>query len=328
MFDEIRLSQRFKIYNCFISASFRIDGIKKIAGFEEISFIGFEDLNDNLFRKNLAEYKEIIEDKINQKFTLTDFEVERIFNEIDRLVFTDFSNHDFRINSDVHYKIGLFRDGYCEDEIFINLIYADDLIGFNNILCDIFEFPIFELSPLDFIINEKNYDIKRNGIYSKYSFQPLDLKILYFELSSGINSTISWFIDFDSKVLRIKDKTIRVNDGTIEAVMTLIENYGVYNWYYPDYYEKISEKEEILRDGLHVIVKLIFDDDKMLDFNIAHGYPDTYPQLALKIIELFKIDLLKYENLCDIDLYKKYGDGKIMGVEKCPGKNSVMNCTG
>lgn len=27
-----------------------------------------------------------------------------------------------------------------------------------------------------------------------------------------------------------------------------------------------------------------------LDFNIAHGYPDTYPQLALRIIELFKLD--------------------------------------
>lgn len=80
-------------------------------------------------------------------------------------------------------------------------------------------------------------------------------------------------------MLRIKDTSIRLNDETIEKVMMLIENYGVYEWYFPDYYEKIAEKEEVLRDGFHVIVKLIFENDKKLDFNIAHGYADTYPQL-------------------------------------------------
>ena len=318
MFDEIRFSQRFNYDEGIVDTTFQIKLDEKEAKFTEYECPRHGDFDENNPKfKKIIEFKRKTLKKVNKTFKLSDDEIDLINNEIDRLRFTDFQSHGYRINPQIHYKIEFLKKGIIEDYININLEYKDELINFNNILESIFKFPIFDVSFLDTVITEHDYDIKRQGIYLKDTSNKLNLRCLHFGMTSGLfNFITGWSIDFDKKIFKFSGETYKLKNETIKTINNLIETYGVYNWFYPDYYEKIEEtgKAAVL-DGPSWKLTFDFDDDKKLIFRNSNSYPDTYPQLAFKIKEIFGLDLLKSDYPRDLDLYHYYGDSKIKNID-------------
>ena len=254
---------------------------------------------------------------VNKIFKLTDEEISLIINEIDKLRFTDFKSHGYRVNSHIRYEIEFLKNGTIDNYINIDLKYKEELTHFNNILISIFKFPIFDLSFLDNVITEHDYDIKRQGIYLKNTSNKLNIKHLNFSMTSGMfNFIIGWSIDFDKKIFKYLGETYKLNNKTIKTINNLIETYGVYNWFYPEYYEKIEETgSDAVLDGPSWKLTFDFCDDKKLIFRNSNSYPDTYPQLAFRIKEIFGWDLLKNDYPHDLDLYHYYGDSKIKNID-------------
>lgn len=318
MFDEIRFSQRFYYESRIIDSTFQIKLDK-----HEAKFTKYEYPRNGEFEKNNPKFKKAIEfkqktsKKVNKTFKLTDDEISLIKSEIDKMRSTDFQKHGYRINHQVSYKIELLKSGYLEEYININLKYKDELIAFNNFLKGIFNFPIFDTSFLDTVVTEHDYDIKRHGVYLKNTTNKLNLKHLDFDITSGLfNFIIGWSIDFDKRIFKFSGQSYKLNNKTIKTINNLIETYGVYNWFYPEYYEKIEDIGECGFDTPRWKLTLTFDDDKKLILNENDGYPDTYPQLAFRIKEIFGWDLLKSDYPENLDLYHYYGDSKIKNINK------------
>ena len=319
MFDEIRFSQWFNYDRGIVDTTFQIKLDEKEAKFTkyECPRNGDFDKNNPKFKKTIK-FKQKTLKKVNKTFKLTDGEISLIKSEIDKMRFTDFQRHGYRINPHVRYKIKLLKDGIIEEIIKINLKYKEELIAFNEFLKSIFNFPIFDVSFLDTVITEHDYDIKRQGIYLKNTSTKLNLNHLHFSMTSGLfNFITGWSIDFDKKTFKYKGKTYKLKNKTIQTITNLIETYGVYNWFYPKYYEKTKEtgKDAIL-DGPSWELTFNFDDDKKLIIEDGNCYPDTYPQLAFRIKEIFGWDLLKSDRPSDLDLYHHYGDSKIKNIDK------------
>lgn len=313
MFDEIRFSQRFYYEGEIINSTFQIKLDKHEAKFTkyEYPYNGELDKNNPKFKKAI-EFKQKTSNKVNKTFRLTDNEISLIKSEIDKMRCTDFQKHGYKINHQVSYGIEFLKSGYIEEHININLKYKDELIALNNFLISIFNFPIFDTSFLDTVVTEHDYDIKRHGIYLKNTTNKLNLKHLDFDITSGMfNFIIGWSIDFDKRIFKFSGETCKLNNKTIKTIYSLIETYGVYNWFYPEYYEKIEDRDELALDGPRWELTFDFEDDKKLIIADSGGYPDTYPQLAFKIKEIFGLDLLESDLPSDLDLYHHYGDNKI-----------------
>lgn len=318
MFDEIRFSQWFDYEGGLVDTTFQIKLDENEAKFlkYECPRNGDFDENNPKFIKTI-EFKRKTMKKVNKTFKLSDDEITLIKNEIDKLRFTDFQSHGYRINRHIHYEIRFLKNGIFEGNININLKYKDELIAFNKFLKSIFKFPIYDVSFLDTVVTEYDYDIKRQGIYLKNTPNRLNLKKLNFNITSGLfNFIIGWSIDFDKKTFKYLGEIYKLNNKTIKTINNLMETYGVYNWFYPEYYEKMEEKDECALDGPHWELTFDFDGDKKLIIEDGGGYPDTYPQLAFKIKEIFGLDLLKSDYPSDLDLYHHYGDSKIIDESK------------
>lgn len=319
MFDEIRFSQRFYYENKTFNSSFQIN-----LDSNEAQFIKYDYPYGDKFKKNNPKFKNALEfkrktlKKVNKTFKLADEDIALIKNEIDKLKFTDFQSHGYRINPNIHYQIEFFKNGSIKEYININLKYNDELINFNNILKSIFNFPIFDVSFLDTVITEHDYDIKRQGIYLKNTSNRLNLKKLNFSMTSGLfNFITGWSIDFDKKTFEYSGEIYKLKNKTIKTIINLIEIYGVYNWFYPEYCEKTEKTgEDAVLDGPDWKLTFDLDDDKKLIIRDGNCYPDTYPQLAFKIKEIFDLDLLKCDYPQDLDLYHHYGDSKIKNIDK------------
>lgn len=306
MYEKIELSQRFDIDDYLFESTFEIDVIKKQAVFKKVEFInmGESDYNSDFLQK--------AKNMLNKPIKLYTRQIDLIFDEIKKLRIAEFSLHDFRINSNIKYGITLFEGGYISNWININLQYQKELVEFSNFLKNIFGFQVFDLTFLERTVTLSEYNIKRSGIYSKDTHKKLRLKRIDFDLSSSIaiNSENRWILDFDKKILKTVKGSYNLDDTTISIVNGLIEDFGVYNWHYRGYYRKIDNNEELLRDGPGLKIRLTFESGRQLSFHIR-GYPDTYPQLAFKVKELFGLDLLRCDYPIDLDLYYKYGDKKI-----------------
>ena len=319
MFDEIRFSQWFNYDEGIVDTTFQIKLDEKEAKFTkyECPRNGDFDKNDPKFKKNI-EFKRKTLKKVNKTFKLSDDEINLIKNETDGLRCTDFQKHGYRVNPHVKYSIEFLKNGILEEYININLKYKEELIAFNEFLKSIFNFPIYDVSFLDTVVTEHDYDIKRQGIYLKNTSNRLNLKHLNFNMTSGLfNFITGWSINFDKKTFKYKGETYKLTNKTIKTITNLIETYGVYNWFYPEYYEKTEEtgKDAVL-DGPSWKLTFDFDDDKKLIIRDGNCYPDTYPQLAFRIKEIFGLDLLKCDYPRDLDLYHHYGDSKIKNIDK------------
>lgn len=316
MFDEIRFSQSFHYENKLIRSSFQIKLETHEAKFikYEYPYGGEFDKNNQKFKKAI-EFKQKTLKKVNKTFKISDDEILLIINEIDKLRFTDFQSHGYRINRHVRYEIELLKNGRLQEYIHINLKYKEELIAFNEFLKSIFKFPIYDVSFLDTVVTEHDYDIKRQGIYLKNTSDKLNLKYIDLDITSGLfNFIIGWQIDFDKKIFKYSGEIYKLNNKAIKTIKNLIETYGVYNWFYPEYYEKIEEDNEIGLDTPNLEIIFTFDNDNKLI--ISESYPDTYPQLAFRIKEIFGLDLLKSDLPTNLDLYHYYGDSKIKNIDK------------
>lgn len=317
MFDEIRFSQWFNYEEGIVDTTFQIKLDEN-----EAKFTKYECPRNGDFDKNNPKFKKIIEfkrqtlNKTNNTFQVSEDENELIKNEIEKLKSADSHSHGYHINPNISYEIELLKNGRIED--YIGLDSKEKLIDFNNFLKSIFKFPIFEASFLDTIVTDYDYDIKRQGIYLKNTTHKLNLKHLNFKMTSGLfNFIIGWSIDFDKKIFKFSGDTYRLKNETIKTINNLIETYGVYNWFYREYYEKIEETgHDAVLDGPNWELTFTFDEDKKLTFSNSNSYPDTYPQLAFRIKEIFGLDLLKSDYPRDLDLYHHYGDSKIKNIDK------------
>lgn len=316
MFDEIRFSQHFYYEDEIINSVFQVNTYKHEAKFIEYEYPydGEFDENNPKFKKAI-EFKEQTSDNVNKTFDLSPYTISLIKQEIDKVKFTDFKSHGYRVNPHIHYNIEFLKNSGMGKFININLKYRNELIALNNSLKSIFKFPIYDISFLDTVITEHDYEIRRDGIYLKDTSEKVDLGNINFNINGELfDFVIDWTVDFNEKIFEFQEEIYDLNDNYIETIHSLIEIYGVYNWFYPEYYEKINEKAELCPDGSSWELTFDFENDKKLILTESEGYPDTYPQLAFKIIEIFGLDLLKSEYPDNLDLYYRYGDSKIKNV--------------
>ena len=126
MFDEIRFSQWFDYEGGLVDTTFQIKLDENEAKFlkYECPRNGDFDENNPKFIKTI-EFKRKTMKKVNKTFKLSDDEITLIKNEIDKLRFTDFQSHGYRINRHIHYEIRFLKNGIFEGNININLKYKD-----------------------------------------------------------------------------------------------------------------------------------------------------------------------------------------------------------
>lgn len=318
MFDEIRFSQHFYYEDEIINSVFQVNTYKHEAKFIEFEYPydGEFDETDPKF-EGAIEFREQTLGNVNKTFPLSPYNISIIKNEIDKVKFTDFRSHGYRINPHIHYNIEFLKNSGMGKFIDINLKYKNELIALNDSLKSVFNFPIYDVSFLDTVITEHDYDIKREGIFLKDTSEKLNLRNLNFNISGELfDFIIDWTVDFNEKIFRFQGRTYELDDDYIKTIHSLIEIYGVYNWFYPEYYEKINEEAELGLDVPSWELTFDFENNKKLIFTESEGYPDTYPQLALKVIEIFGLDLLKSDYPNNLDLYSHYGDSKIKYTDK------------
>lgn len=326
MFDEIRLSQWFNDDYNICQTDFIIDLKSKTAYFKKYEY---EDASFDTILFKDSEFKNKTKNHVNEIFALENNKMQLIIDEINKLKHIGFSHHDWRVNRHVKYKIIFLEDGLHKDSIHINLKYADELIKFNQFLEKMFGFPIFDISLLDHVISEHKYKICRDGIYDAETLKKLKLNKIEYDFSWGLFfGGFAWVLDLENKKLDYSQETYSFDDISLNGIFQLIENYGVYEWHYPSYYEKTDNHEVACLDGGTWELKFIFDEDKILVLSDGPDFPDTYYNLALEVKSFCGLDLLGIKEVPDPELYEKYGRKKIKGfryIKNCNAFESILN---
>lgn len=321
MLEKIEIIQRFnfkklnKHYDCFI-----IDLVRGNAYFNINEMI----YPDRFFETNyLASYpwspilndlKKRVSSKIHRLDEKSIDYIQKKFADLK--LFNDFESESFsyfeKLENVYSCNINLYFSGDYQ-EYCIKNNFPENWMKFGEMLFEIFNFDVLNISNLEKIVTNLFFNICRDGIYDKK-----DNKLELTSLEFGHYEVYPYDTPHPSVMVDVENREItgyyEKEDIDVAILYDLLEKYGVYEWIFESYQNKSKNHDSPVLDGYDWYLELVFNNSIIWNILGHNEYPDTYLCLAYDVKKLTGLDLLEIESIPqeEIELFNNYGKEKLL----------------
>ena len=321
MLEKIEIIQRFnfkklnKHYDCFI-----IDLVRGNAYFNINEMI----YPDRFFETNyLASYpwspilndlKKRVSSKIHHLDEKSIDYIQKKFADLK--LFNDFESESFsyfeKLENVYSFNINLYFSGDYQ-EYCIKNNFPENWMKFGEMLFEIFNFDVLNISNLEKIVTNLFFNICRDGIYDKK-----DNKLELTSLEFGHYEVYPYDTPHPSVMVDVENREItgyyEKEDIDLTVLYNLLEKYGVYEWIFESYQNKSKNHDSPVLDGYDWYLELVFNNSIIWNILGHNEYPDTYLCLAYDVKKLTGLDLLEIESIPqeEIELFNNYGKEKLL----------------
>ena len=321
MLEKIEIIQRFnfkklnKHYDCFI-----IDLVRGNAYFNINEMI----YPDRFFETNyLASYpwspilndlKKRVSSKIHHLDEKSIDYIQKKFADLK--LFNDFESESFsyfeKLENVYSCNINLYFSGDYQ-EYCIKNNFPENWMKFGEMLFEIFNFDVLNISNLEKIVTNLFFNICRDGIYDKK-----DNKLELTSLEFGHYEVYPYDTPHPSVMVDVENREItgyyEKEDIDVAILYDLLEKYGVYEWIFESYQNKSKNHDSPVLDGYDWYLELVFNNSIIWNILGHNEYPDTYLCLAYDVKKLTGLDLLEIESIPqeEIELFNNYGKEKLL----------------
>lgn len=321
MLEKIEIIQRFnfkklnKHYDCFI-----IDLVRGNAYFNINEMI----YPDRFFETNyLASYpwspilndlKKRVSSKIHRLDEKSIDYIQKKFADLK--LFNDFESESFsyfeKLENVYSCNINLYFSGDYQ-EYCIKNNFPENWMKFGEMLFEIFNFDVLNISNLEKIVTNLFFNICLDGIYDKK-----DNKLELTSLEFGHYEVYPYDTPHPSVMVDVENREItgyyEKEDIDVAILYDLLEKYGVYEWIFESYQNKSKNHDSPVLDGYDWYLELVFNNSIIWNILGHNEYPDTYLCLAYEVKKLTGLDLLEIESIPpeEIELFNNYGKEKLL----------------
>ena len=321
MLEKIEIIQRFnfkklnKHYDCFI-----IDLVRGNAYFNINEMI----YPDRFFETNyLASYpwspilndlKKRVSSKIHHLDEKSIDYIQKKFADLK--LFNDFESESFsyfeKLENVYSCNINIYFSGDYQ-EYCIKNNFPENWMKFGEMLFEIFNFDVLNISNLEKIVTNLFFNICRDGIYDKK-----DNKLELTSLEFGHYEVYPYDTPHPSIMVDVENREItgyyEKEDIGLTVLYNLLEKYGVYEWIFESYQNKSKNHDSPVLDGYDWYLELVFNNSIIWNILGHNEYPDTYLCLAYDVKKLTGLDLLEIESIPqeEIELFNNYGKEKLL----------------
>lgn len=321
MLEKIEIIQRFnfkklnKHYDCFI-----IDLVRGNAYFNINEMI----YPDRFFETNyLASYpwspilndlKKRVSSKIHHLDEKSIDYIQKKFADLK--LFNDFESESFsyfeKLENVYSCNINLYFSGDYQ-EYCIKNNFPENWMKFGEMLFEIFNFDVLNISNLEKIVTNLFFNICLDGIYDKK-----DNKLELTSLEFGHYEVYPYDTPHPSVMVDVENREItgyyEKEDIDLTVLYNLLEKYGVYEWIFESYQNKSKNHDSPVLDGYDWYLELVFNNSIIWNILGHNEYPDTYLCLAYDVKKLTGLDLLEIESIPqeEIELFNNYGKEKLL----------------
>ena len=321
MLEKIEIIQRFnfkklnKHYDCFI-----IDLVRGNAYFNINEMI----YPDRFFETNyLASYpwspilndlKKRVSSKIHHLDEKSIDYIQKKFADLK--LFNDFESESFsyfeKLENVYSCNINLYFSGDYQ-EYCIKNNFPENWIEFGEMLFNLFNFDVLNISNLEKIVTNLFFNIQHDGVYDKKNNR-LELTSIEF----GHYEVYPYDTPHLSVIVDVKNREIsgyyEKEDIDVAILYDLLEKYGVYEWIFESYQNKSKNHDSPVLDGYDWYLELVFNNSIIWNILGHNEYPDTYLCLAYDVKKLTGLDLLEIESIPpeEIELFNNYGKEKLL----------------
>lgn len=301
--------------------AFYKESSKKWLDGDSILFKFFKEENNNQFKI----YEKLLSNVTDNTIKLNKKSIEKFNNDLlnsdilKQLKIMDYSSLFSKSPKEIcqfnRCRISIFYSNKDSEDYIIRSHFPKDWDKFGQIIENLTGIDVLNIKNLNLFVNEYNYNIGLNGVYSKQD-KKLDLEEIVFATAGSLIGDIyriKWKLNFKNKTLTTRNNIHKLDDDLINHILFLLKKYGVYKWYDESYLEKVINNPCVGFDGKSWEMSLIFQDNVHLIYTGHENYPDTYLHLGKELKKLIGEDLLEIKNFhnYEIDEYENYGDKKV-----------------
>ena len=234
----------------------------------------------------------------------------------DLKLFNDFESESFsyfeKLENVYSCNINLYFSGDYQ-EYCIKNNFPENWMKFGEMLFEIFNFDVLNISNLEKIVTNLFFNICRDGIYDKK-----DNKLELTSLEFGHYEVYPYDTPHPSVMVDVENREItgyyEKEDIDLTVLYNLLEKYGVYEWIFESYQNKSKNHDSPVLDGYDWYLELVFNNSIIWNILGHNEYPDTYLCLAYDVKKLTGLDLLEIESIPpeEIELFNNYGKEKLL----------------
>lgn len=234
----------------------------------------------------------------------------------DLKLFDDFESESFsyfeKLENVYSCNINLYFSGDYQ-EYCIKNNFPENWMKFGEMLFEIFNFDVLNISNLEKIVTNLFFNICRDGIYDKK-----DNKLELTSLEFGHYEVYPYDTPHPSVMVDVENREItgyyEKEDIDLTVLYNLLEKYGVYEWIFESYQNKSKNHDSPVLDGYDWYLELVFNNSIIWNILGHNEYPDTYLCLAYDVKKLTGLDLLEIESIPqeEIELFNNYGKEKLL----------------
>ncbi len=234
----------------------------------------------------------------------------------DLKLFNDFESESFsyfeKLENVYSCNINLYFSGDYQ-EYCIKNNFPENWMKFGEMLFEIFNFDVLNISNLEKIVTNLFFNICRDGIYDKK-----DNKLELTSLEFGHYEVYPYDTPHPSVMVDVENRVItgyyEKEDIDVAILYDLLEKYGVYEWIFESYQNKSKNHDSPVLDGYDWYLELVFNNSIIWNILGHNEYPDTYLCLAYDVKKLTGLDLLEIESIPpeEIELFNNYGKEKLL----------------
>ena len=234
----------------------------------------------------------------------------------DLKLFNDFESESFsyfeKLENVYSCNINLYFSGDYQ-EYCIKNNFPENWMKFGEMLFEIFNFDVLNISNLEKIVTNLFFNICLDGIYDKK-----DNKLELTSLEFGHYEVYPYDTPHPSVMVDVENREItgyyEKEDIDLTVLYNLLEKYGVYEWIFESYQNKSKNHDSPVLDGYDWYLELVFNNSIIWNILGHNEYPDTYLCLAYDVKKLTGLDLLEIESIPqeEIELFNNYGKEKLL----------------
>lgn len=234
----------------------------------------------------------------------------------DLKLFNDFESESFsyfeKLENVYSCNINLYFSGDYQ-EYCIKNNFPENWMKFGEMLFEIFNFDVLNISNLEKIVTNLFFNICLDGIYDKK-----DNKLELTSLEFGHYEVYPYDTPHPSVMVDVENREItgyyEKEDIDVAILYDLLEKYGVYEWIFESYQNKSKNHDSPVLDGYDWYLELVFNNSIIWNILGHNEYPDTYLCLAYDVKKLTGLDLLEIESIPpeEIELFNNYGKEKLL----------------
>lgn len=234
----------------------------------------------------------------------------------DLKLFNDFESESFsyfeKLENVYSCNINLYFSGDYQ-EYCIKNNFPENWMKFGEMLFEIFNFDVLNISNLEKIVTNLFFNICLDGIYDKK-----DNKLELTSLEFGHYEVYPYDTPHPSVMVDVENREItgyyEKEDIDVAILYDLLEKYGVYEWIFESYQNKSKNHDSPVLDGYDWYLELVFNNSIIWNILGHNEYPDTYLCLAYEVKKLTGLDLLEIESIPpeEIELFNNYGKEKLL----------------